>query len=662
VSTTTRRFAVNSVPRPRADGVARRAERFDDYLTEVDPYDYRDLGPIEENLSWTCGVTRDQIDVPEESHEPEIRAYGMPIAAEGITGSQAYAITIEIETDYELFLNAGSNATTATNYITNLTGALATIYKRDLNVEVRQANLHIYTTVSDPWTATGLSGLNELANYYHTGARPDGRTTSLVAMLSGKNSPGGIAYEGIVGTSDFFSNPNWGGPYSWSGMIGVGGIGSVPDPNATNSAGTLYGMSSGTQNYWPLAVYSHEVGHNMGGHHTHCIQTSDAQRIASGFTDGSATNSTSNQVDHCYASEGLAACFAGANYVAGSQTIFKGTIMSYCHNVFVGGVPQSRFVFGVASEPSDLQYTDYMLRVGGPIQTADGRDGGSRNIVNAVDTFSLTVTAPATVQPSSTGNAASMTASITTGTTYEWTITNGTITAGQGTNAITFTAGASGSVTLRATAYRSNRTGISEVKAVTIQGASFSAPTGVTATAVSPTSVQISWNSVASATQYRIHRASSHGSFTTELGSSATTSFTDNTAVANTAYQYVVRAGDGTTFSTFSTPDFATTVIFTDPTLTAGSTTAKLVHFTQLLTAVNAMRTLTALAPIAFTSPTPTTAVTVRKAHIDDLRTGLNQARAVLGASAISYTDATITAGSTTIKAAHITQLRNGVQ
>ena len=58
-----------------------------------------------------------------------------------------------------------------------------------------------------------------------------------------------------------------------------------------------------------------------------------------------------------------------------------------------------------------------------------------------------TIIAPALPCPNSTGNIASV-ADAGVGATYNWSITNGTITAGQGTNTITFTAGASGTVGL----------------------------------------------------------------------------------------------------------------------------------------------------------------------------------------------------------------------
>jgi Right handed beta helix region/Subtilase family/PKD-like domain len=63
---------------------------------------------------------------------------------------------------------------------------------------------------------------------------------------------------------------------------------------------------------------------------------------------------------------------------------------------------------------------------------------------------SATITAPASVAASTTGNTASV-PDAGPGATYTWGITNGTITGGAGTRSITFTAGASGSVGLTIT-------------------------------------------------------------------------------------------------------------------------------------------------------------------------------------------------------------------
>ena len=65
-------------------------------------------------------------------------------------------------------------------------------------------------------------------------------------------------------------------------------------------------------------------------------------------------------------------------------------------------------------------------------------------------------------------------------------------------------------------------------------------PTGVTASAVSPTQVDLSWTASSGAAQYKIYR---NGAL---LGASVTTSYSDTTAVANTPYIYTVTAIDAT--------------------------------------------------------------------------------------------------------------------
>jgi hypothetical protein len=185
------------------------------------------------------------------------------------------------------------------------------------------------------------------------------------------------------------------------------------------------------------------------------------------------------------------------------------------------------------------------------------------------------------------------------------------------------------------------------------------APENVFATATTPTSVHISWTAAPGAASYRVYR--SNGGTYTLVGSPAGTSFDDTTALADTAYLYLVRSFVGSE-STDSNTDLATTVLFTDPTLTVGTTTAKLAHFTELRTAVNAVRTLASLGTVNFTAPEPTISVTIRRQHLLDLRTALDGARAILGLSALTYTDPTVTAGTTTIQAAHITEMRDGVK
>ena len=94
-----------------------------------------------------------------------------------------------------------------------------------------------------------------------------------------------------------------------------------------------------------------------------------------------------------------------------------------------------------------------------------------------------TITAPGSATTGSTGNVASV-INAGAGATYNWGITNGTITAGTGTNSITFTAGAIGTLTVNVTV--TTTTGCSDSKSLNVAVAS-SIP-AVTVTAVTPSS------------------------------------------------------------------------------------------------------------------------------------------------------------------------------
>ncbi len=185
-------------------------------------------------------------------------------------------------------------------------------------------------------------------------------------------------------------------------------------------------------------------------------------------------------------------------------------------------------------------------------------------------------------------------------------------------------------------------------------------PTSVLATATTPTSVSITWSGTPGAT-YEVLRIAA-GAVSSTIGSSGAGSLTDSTVSANTSYLYKVRAISPSA-TPYSAPDLATTVIFTDPTLVAGTTAVKAAHFTELRTAVDAVRTLAGMGGGSYTDPTLTAGVTlVKAAHLTDLRTALDAARSALLLPAVSYTRPSIVAGTTTIAAADINDLRNGVR
>jgi hypothetical protein len=184
------------------------------------------------------------------------------------------------------------------------------------------------------------------------------------------------------------------------------------------------------------------------------------------------------------------------------------------------------------------------------------------------------------------------------------------------------------------------------------------APTGVVATAVSSTQVNVSWNVVSGATSYQVFRRGPGGSFV-QVGTSTTTSFSDTSAAPNTSYLYRVRAVNSVGASTDSAGDIATTVIFTDDPLVPGSTVIKAEHLTQLRTAVNAVRALAGLTAATFTDPTPN-GVVVKAIHIEELRRVLDPATSPLGLSSGGWSDPSL--AGVVIKAIHFQEIRNRVR
>ena len=184
-------------------------------------------------------------------------------------------------------------------------------------------------------------------------------------------------------------------------------------------------------------------------------------------------------------------------------------------------------------------------------------------------------------------------------------------------------------------------------------------PTNVTIFSTTATTASLSWSASDGATSYKVYRRTAPGAYSFLANVPVGTSYVDNPVTTGVAYQYVVHAVNGGGESGDSNSDWTTAVAFTDA--MGLGLTIKLVHVTELQSAVNAVRTLAGLSAFSFTSA-PTSNGTVKKSHIDDLVTALNAARTDpdLGSGAISIGEALV-AQSTTIKASHLTALRNGV-
>ena len=101
---------------------------------------------------------------------------------------------------------------------------------------------------------------------------------------------------------------------------------------------------------------------------------------------------------------------------------------------------------------------------------------------------------------------------------------------------------------------------------------------------------------------------------------------------------------------------------FTDDPLVPGTTPVRAVHFRELRTRIDALRTGAGLSAFAWTDRALTPGVTrVRTVHLTELRTALNQAYAAAGQPRPAWTDAGVRAGTTPIRAVHVTELRAAV-
>ena len=91
----------------------------------------------------------------------------------------------------------------------------------------------------------------------------------------------------------------------------------------------------------------------------------------------------------------------------------------------------------------------------------------------------------------------------------------------------------------------------------------FLAPTGLTATAASSSSIKLSWNSVSGATGYQVYYMESSYfisiSYASLLGNTTSTSITVPGLKANTTYYFWVKATNSTTTSDYSSSAYAKT-------------------------------------------------------------------------------------------------------
>lgn len=100
---------------------------------------------------------------------------------------------------------------------------------------------------------------------------------------------------------------------------------------------------------------------------------------------------------------------------------------------------------------------------------------------------------------------------------------------------------------------------------------------------------------------------------------------------------------------------------FTDDPITAGTTTVKALHITEMRTRIDSLRSQAGLGAFTYSDSALTAGTTmIRAQHIVDLRTALEAVYTQLGLTLPTYTDSTLDA-SARIKAVHITELRAAI-
>lgn len=245
-----------------------------------------------------------------------------------------------------------------------------------------------------------------------------------------------------------------------------------------------------------------------------------------------------------------------------------------------------------------------------------------------------------------------------TGSTFSWSITGGTITSGNGTPVVTFTAGAAGTLTLQVTVTNS-ATGCSDTKSanVTVQVAPFGATPYFRATASGTTNANLEWAAVQTAVLYEVQRSTNNSTWVARGASSGLT-FSDSGLSPATTYYYRVRPVKADTTTGPYVVDPVTTVVFTDEPLSACGVFVKAVHIMELRNAVNIARASLGMAAATFTDPALTTGSAIKAVHITELRTAIAPVLSAISVTP-SYTDPTVTAGVTAIKGAHVRQLRD---
>lgn len=193
-------------------------------------------------------------------------------------------VDIYFECDFKFYQDKASNTINVINYVLGFFNNTALLYdNEDIHVQVSQI---LVWTSEDPEAAAGLNTTSAVLNAFSSRMAVTDYIGDYAHFLSTRSLGGGIAW--------LLGNPCGSTKFNRSAV------------SAINNTYLNYPTYS-----WTVQVVTHEMGHNLGSHHTHWC----------GWTGGA--------IDNCAAVEN-GPCAPGPTPTNG------GTIMSYCHLSGIG--------------------------------------------------------------------------------------------------------------------------------------------------------------------------------------------------------------------------------------------------------------------------------------------------------------------------------------
>lgn len=215
---------------------------------------------------------------------------------DGTTGAKTTAayqcnkVSFYWEADYGLYQYKNSSTVATNNYLEALINNVQALYRNE-RIAVELKSTSVWTTDDKYGDSTSYAGLSDFTNAWkQKGNAFNADLAMLIARDPGGN--GGVA---------------------WLNQL----CGQLPfaygDVNGSFVAIPTYS--------WDVQMVTHELGHNLGSHHTHWC----------GWNTG--VGGKCGAIDNCYKLESGSGCSTCTYTFSNSAptTSWKGTIMSYCH-------------------------------------------------------------------------------------------------------------------------------------------------------------------------------------------------------------------------------------------------------------------------------------------------------------------------------------------